>query len=282
MGVTPYTDYRVIMTHQLTRRFAISDATALRREIRRAVRARFESNFERAAKSVDIQPSHLYKILRGDVRAVSEEMWRRLEKLVGADRKKEIRRTMISPDADKLFQAHVRWMTREVDQSLPQRFRQGLSPASDSRIWAMVIEPLEGGNKKAFEHQLPSAALRRWQATRRRVEVTADGRLRLALAIWRIWEPLYADPSGLERSRQQLTPAELKSFLGAGVTRECILLRRPLALEQSQLRTAAKKKLDRRLVEASAGASDRRTAFLLQAAELFRWSEEMRARDTMP
>jgi len=270
------------MTHQLAGQFSVIRPEALRQEIRRAVRERYENNWRDAAEAVHIPFSHLYKISRGDVRAVTIKTWTRLEKLVGADRVKVIRSTMISPDAERLFCAHVRWMTRAVRPGLPQSIRRGLSRPMDSRIWAMVIEPLEGGNKKAFEHQLPSAALRRWQATRRRVEVTADGRLRLALAIWRIWEPLYADPSGLERSRQQLTPAELKSFLGAGVTRECILLRRPLALEQSQLRTAAKKKLDRRLVEASAGASDRRTAFLLQAAELFRWSEEMRARDTMP
>jgi hypothetical protein len=225
-------------------RLQIADPGALARELESAIDARFDGNDSTAATAVGLKQSHLSRILAGKFRGLTPKTVPMLLELVSTDEARErVLFALLSPTAALLLSYYVRWCEARISGHYPSGTRSVVGSSRHRGVdvprtiiaerkrlalWRLFLEidkdPRFRGRFKRLEEAF-------WKAGR------DEGRLKVAY--WRILEPLFeTHEAGLVECRwdelREDGDKDLLKFVEAGVTRECLLLRRTGVPERAQ------------------------------------------------
>lgn len=216
-------------------RIAIRDGARLANAIDELVQRDFEGNGVRAAVHIGIERSLLNRLRHGAARSLSTRDLKRLRAALPADQFFEIERSLVDQPTAEMLSAFDSWVRLEQERLLHRDY------LPDTEVGRAMRSVPGWESQRLMEYQHVVTVIR--QKCRSATEAFDNWlsrrghfRLRADLAYARIIAPLLdsREAGSIERGWEELTDAELRRFVKAGIERERILLDRPPDLQRAQ------------------------------------------------
>jgi len=189
------------------------------------------------ARKTGIQQSQLSRLANGRLKHLGLDQFRRLAMSLTIDAHSRLQHALFSADAATAVKAYGQWVTAKTDlirrpvgshwTTQRGRLRQAKrTVAQDERC----------ANLDALNSHIRQRFPDLYNQFLRKVDRLQVGRDRCWLALLRTLEPLVEDGASgfIERSWTELSDAELRVFIDAGLKRETILLTREADFQRAQ------------------------------------------------
>ena len=217
------------------RLFVIGDRDALSREISSAIEHKANGNTSAAARVARMRQPELHRLKNGQIGSIGRKAIEGLHRLVPPHRRAALQACLVSPAALEFIHANESWSTQSRRRFL-ERGGLGDTPAGRAVQSVLGWEFQRGLERdhllRLCREEFPDL----FERFERFLQQYAHSASRAKIAFDRILEPLLESrESGfVERSWEELTTAELRRDVKAGMDRERILLRRSPDLQRAQ------------------------------------------------
>ena len=204
------------------RPFKVADPGRVAGLIQEVVNQQFGGNLSKAAKSIGMVQSQLFRLSNRESLRIREATLLRLARLIPSDRRKDLARALFSPEALLALQRYKVWLRQSTRTRLGIPASAGATREANRRARSGIQQY---GGLVRFLRRRFSAMLDAFLSDMQEQGHSPD---RIRMAAERVLEPL-ADSkrSGrIERRRTELSETELRRFLKAGFDRERIMLNR--------------------------------------------------------
>ena len=227
--------------------FLIADRARFAAQLRGALREQ-KLNQSEAAARIGITQPQMSKLLQAQLGGLREETLQRVLTLFSEGRKEYLAEALISPAArearkaytdrmDEIWFNFVQWRAALLERYNPDALTRYDKRGGGDAIWAGLLDRIEtvcARDLAAFRKTLERRG--HLGSPAQALLGSRDTQIRYHFAIWRVLEPfnMHEETSGFERGADELSDAEFRRFVLAGLKRELILLNRAPDVQRAQ------------------------------------------------